>query len=70
MAANGGLIVEVSGQEDKHKADRLAEGLRTVLRSDAVVTRSVIFGEIIVSGFDLSVGLDDLTCIVAEKGVP
>lgn len=37
-AANGGILIEVSGPEKLVKADTLADKLREVLQSDAQIT--------------------------------
>jgi len=54
-AANGGLIIEISGPEEAMKTDTLASRLREVIGDNAAVSRPVVKGDVRISGFDDSV---------------
>ncbi|XP_011860092.1 PREDICTED: uncharacterized protein LOC105557454 [Vollenhovia emeryi] len=68
MAANGGYLIEIPGEDSSAKADALAEKLRDFLGSDAVVTRPMAKGELRVSGMDSSVIPDELRAALIDAG--
>jgi len=65
-AANGGLVIEISGQDGKNKADLLAEELRTVLGSGVSVARPTKMGEIQLLGLDISISDGDICDAIAS----
>jgi len=67
-AANGGILIEISGSEGILKADALASRLREVIGENAVVARPVVMADIRVSGFDESVIKDELIAVVTDIG--
>lgn len=67
-AINGGLLIEVSGEDSKAKAEELVARLQGVLKESAVVSCPVKKREIRVIGFDESVTLDEITEVLSEMG--
>jgi len=67
-AANGGLLIEITGPEGAAKADSLASRLRDVIGSNAVVSRPVVKADLRISGFDESVLKDEVITMVTEFG--
>jgi len=67
-AANGGLIIEITGPEGAAKADSLASRLRDVIGSNAVVSRPVVKADLRISGFDESVLRDEVITMITEVG--
>ncbi|EFN81240.1 hypothetical protein EAI_06227, partial [Harpegnathos saltator] len=54
-ARNGGVILEISGQDCRNKADRLARELQDALSGEAVVARPARRTELRLVGLDASV---------------
>jgi len=67
-AANGGVIIEISGPEGVVKADSLASRLRDAIGDNAVVSRPVVKADLRVSGFDESVIKDKIIITLIEFG--
>lgn len=67
-AMNGGLIIEIPGDDGASKADNLAERLRTVIGGVAVVARPKAKAEALLIGLDESVTPAEVTSIVAKIG--
>jgi len=67
-AANGGVIIEISGPEGAIKADTLASRLREVIGESALVSRPVVKADLRISGFDDSVIKDEIITIITEFG--
>jgi len=67
-AANGGIIIEISGPEGAIKADTLASRLREVIGENAAVSRPVVKADLRVSGFDVSVMKDEIITEITERG--
>lgn len=67
-AANGSILIEVSGIDKKAKADLLATRLREALAGEANVTRPIATGEIRIWGLDDSISVDEVKCTVADLG--
>jgi len=67
-AANGGIIIEISGPEGAVKADTLASRLRDAIGDNAVVSRSVVKADLKISGFDESVIKDEIITAMTEIG--
>lgn len=66
-AANGGMIIEVLGQDGSNRTNDLAEKLRIIMQEDAKVTRPTIKGEIRLIGLD-SVITDEVAFTIEDKG--
>lgn len=67
-AMNGGLLMEIRGEDGKKKADKLAEELRTVLEGEANITRPMKRGEVRMMGLDDSVTQEEIVCVLAGMG--
>lgn len=67
-AINGGLLIEVSGEDSKAKAEELVSRLRNVLKDSAAVSCPVKKREIRVIGFDESVTADEITGALCSLG--
>jgi len=67
-AANGGVIIEISGPEGAMKADTLASRLREVIGDNAAVSRLVVKADVKISGFDDSVIKDEIITLITEHG--
>jgi len=67
-AANGGVLIEISGPERTVKADSLAIRLREVIGGDATVSRPTVKADIRVSSFNDSVIKDELIAVVTDVG--
>lgn len=67
-AANGGIVIEISGPENAHKADVLADRLKTVFQSEATVKRPVKKGEVKIVGLDDSISSEEVACALADTG--
>lgn len=59
-AVNGGLLIEVSGENSKEKAEELVTQLRTMLKDSAVVSCPTKKRELRVIGFDESVTAEEI----------
>lgn len=68
MAANGGILIEVMGQEMDKLADKLANKLRDALEGEAVVKRPFKMGEMRFEELDMSVTKEEVKAIVIKKG--
>lgn len=67
-AVNGGLLIEVSGENSKVKAEELVTQLRTMLKDSAVVSCPTKKREIRVIGFDESVTLEEVSETLSRLG--
>jgi len=67
-AANGGVIIEISGLEGAMKADTLASRLREIIGDNAAVSRPVVKADVRISGFDDSVIKDEIITLITEYG--
>lgn len=67
-ALNGGLLIEVSGENSKAKAEELVSQLRGVLKDSAAVSCPVKKRELRVIGFDESVSTDEITEALCSLG--
>jgi len=67
-AANGGIIIEIPGEDRSAKADKLKEKIAEVLGDTARVSRPKIRGEIRLIGFDDSVVSDEIADVIAMTG--
>lgn len=65
-AANGGTIIEIFGPNGAIKANALADKLRNIFKDEAKLARPVVKGEIRLVGLDDSVGVDEVTYVVAQ----
>lgn len=65
MAANGGVLVEIPGPDGPAKADALAENLEERWEAELAYPRPMRFGELRVTGIDLSVGPEELARALA-----
>lgn len=52
---NGGILMEISGPDGYRRADILADNLRREFDSSAKIGRPIKFGELRISGLDMSV---------------
>jgi len=66
-AANGGVLIEISGPDGATKADTLATRLRDAIGEKAVVSRPVVKADIRIVGFDKSVK-DEVITMMTEIG--
>lgn len=60
--------MEIPGPEGSQLADQLAGKLRAVFGENVKISRPMKFGEARLSGFDLSVGVEELTDLVSTEG--
>lgn len=67
-AANGGIIIEIPGEDRTKKADILKEKIAEVLGDSAKVTRPKIKGEVRLVGLDDSVVPDEVADTLAMAG--
>lgn len=67
-AANGSILVEVSGPEKIDKANTLANKLKEVLQNDAKISKPSIKGELRIIGVDESITTEEIACAVADAG--
>lgn len=67
-AINGGLLIEVSGEDSLAKAKELVARLQGVLMDSAVVSCPVKKRELRIIGFDESVTLEEITEVLSETG--
>lgn len=67
-AINGGLLIEIEGEEGQTKADNLVAKLKEVLQETATVVSPRKFTEIRVSGLDDSVTAEELSHVLAIEG--
>lgn len=67
-AANGNILIEISGTEMNSKADLLADRLKPILGDDATISRPVAKGELRIWGFDDSVCSGEVACVVSDLG--
>jgi len=67
-AANGGVIIEISGPKGAVKADTLASRLREAIDNNAVVSRPVMKADLRISGFDEFVLKDEIITVMTEFG--
>lgn len=66
--ATGARIIEVPGADSADKADALAEKLKGLIGDVAVITRPVKTADLLISGLDESVTVEDIQRAVAAKG--
>lgn len=67
-AANGGMIIEILGQNEHDRADALADKLKTILKDQAKVVRPMVRDEIRLIGLDDSVSKEEVMYVVAQNG--
>jgi len=67
-AANGDVLIEISGPERASKADALATCLRDAIGGSAVVSRPVVKADMRITGFDDSVIKDEIITVITELG--
>lgn len=67
-AINGGVIIEISGEDGPVKADNLAGKLREAVGGMTQVVRPVAKGELLLIGIDDSVEMEEIISEVAEQG--
>lgn len=67
-AINGGLLIEVPGEDSKAKAEELVARLRGVLKDSAIVSCPTKKREIRVVGFDESVTVAEIMEALSEAG--
>lgn len=63
---NGGMLIQITGEDKAKKADELANKLNEVL-SNAIVTRPIKRADIRIFGFDGSVSVDEIKYSLADK---
>lgn len=68
-AANGDALIEIPGSQNAEKAERLKTKLSELLGEHAKVSRSMIKGDLRISGFDDSVSPSEIAETIAEIGV-
>lgn len=64
---NGATIIEIAGQDNTEKADKLASKLQEIIE-DAIITRPVIKGELRILGIDDSVTKEEIEWMITEEG--
>lgn len=67
-AVNGGLLIEVTGEDSKAKAEELVSRLRDVLKDSAAITCPVKKRELRVIGFDESVTIGEISEALSRLG--
>lgn len=67
-ALNGGLLIEVSGEDSRLKAEKLVTQLRSVLKDSAAVSCPVKKRELTVVGFDESVTTEEIAEALSNIG--
>lgn len=67
-SANGGIIIEIPGEDKAAKADKLKERISKVLGPTAKVTRPSVKGELRIIGMDDSVIAEEVADVVAANG--
>lgn len=67
-ALNGGLLIEVSGENSKSKAEELVVKLRDVLKDSATVSCPVKKRELTVVGFEESVTVEEIAEELSRTG--
>lgn len=67
-AINGGIIIEIPGEDGPTKADSLAAKLRETIGGMAQVVRPIAKGELLLIGLDDSVEIEEIISEVAERG--
>lgn len=67
-SANGGLIIEISGENKGTKADRLKDKIEEVLGASAKVLRPCVKGEMRLIGMDNSIVPEEVADVVAAAG--
>lgn len=67
-ALNGGLLIEVSGDDSRTKAEKLVTELRSVLKDSAAVSCPTKKRELSVIGFDESVTTDEIAEALSSIG--
>lgn len=67
-AINGGLLIEIEGEEGQAKADKLVAKLKEVLQESATVVSPRKYAEVRISGLDDSVTAEELIHVVARVG--
>lgn len=66
-ALNGGLLLEIVGQESTTRADTPASQLKEVLNGEAMVARPVVKGEIRILGLNDSVLPEEVRAVISEN---
>lgn len=67
-ALNGGLLIEVSGEDSRKKAEELGKRLRGVLKDSATVSCPVKKRELRILGFDKSVLVEEIAEVISKFG--
>lgn len=65
-AANGGVLIEITGLDSEHKADQLANQLNELIGTNANVTRPIAKGDVKVCNIDDSVSPSEVCLLLAE----
>ncbi|XP_049877835.1 uncharacterized protein LOC126375036 [Pectinophora gossypiella] len=68
QAVTGARVLEILGQENEEKADRLASKLKEVLPSSVRVARPTRCVDLRITGLDDSVTREDIAAAIAETG--
>lgn len=67
-AISGNLIIEVTGPDNKAKADTLAGRLREVLAGKATIVRPQKLGELVIRNLDDSTTAEEVGNEIAKRG--
>jgi len=67
-AANGSVLIEISGPDGHIKADTLATRLRDIIGDSAVISRPIVKADLRLVGFDESVIKDEVITVITDFG--
>lgn len=67
-AVDGGLVIEIFGEESGKRADKLAEGLKSALADTARITRPIRLSTFRLNGLDPATGREDVRAAIASNG--
>lgn len=68
-AANGGILIEIPGQDSSPKADILANQLLAVLGEQASISRPIARGDIKIYNMDVSITKRDIQEVISNIGI-